>query len=89
MNYRGISLSPILSKVVEKCVARHLMVFTENLIYYHQHSFPEDLSCTTQLLSVLHATGISLDRGLETDIIYLDLTRALDTVPRPPAAQTL
>ena len=56
------------------------MVFTENRIYYHQHSFREDLSCTTQRLSVLHAIGISLDRGLETDVIYLDLTRAFDTV---------
>lgn len=48
-----------------KNVAHCLMVFTENHIYYHQHSFHESLSFTTQLLSVLHKIGNSLDCSLE------------------------
>ena len=45
-----------------------------------QHSFRRDLSCTTQLLTVLHDIGIALDKGLEIDAIYLDLTRSFGTV---------
>ena len=79
-NYRGISLLPILSKVLEKCVARRLVDFINSRLFSLQHSFRHGLSCTTQLLGVLHDIGRSLDRGVEIDVIYLDLTRAFDTV---------
>lgn len=79
-NYRGISLLPILSKVLEKCVARKLVDFIDSRLFALQHSFRHGLSCTTQLLCVLHDIGRSLDRGDEIDVIYLDLTRAFDTV---------
>ncbi|XP_022806378.1 uncharacterized protein LOC111343455 [Stylophora pistillata] len=38
------------------------------------------LSCTTQLLQVLHELGQTLDSGLETDVIYLDFSKAFDSV---------
>ena len=38
-------------------------------------------SCVTQLLSVLHELGAALDAGLETDVIYLDFSKAFDSVP--------
>ena len=79
-NYRGISLLPILSKVLERCVARRIVSFTSDRIYHLQHSFRKGLSCTTQLLAVLHKVGKILDKGDEIDIVYLDLTRAFDTV---------
>ena len=79
----GISLLPILSKVLEKCVARRLIDFIDFIdsrLFSLRHSFRHGLSCTTQLLCVLHDIGRSLDRGVEIDVIYLDLTRAFDTV---------
>lgn len=79
-NYRGISLLPILSKVLEKCVALRLVHFMAGRLFHLQHSFRVGLSCTTQLLASLHEIGKALDNGYETDIIYLDLTRAFDTV---------
>ena len=36
--------------------------------------------CVTQLLSVLHNTGQSLDKNIQTDIIYLDFAKAFDPV---------
>ena len=40
-----------------------------------QHGFLKGLSCTTQLLQVLHELGRALDSGLETDVIYLDFSK--------------
>lgn len=45
-----------------------------------QHGFLKGLSCTTQLLQVLHELGRALDSGLETDVIYLDFSKAFDSV---------
>ena len=36
--------------------------------------------CVTQLLSVLHAVGQSLDNNIQSDMIYLDFAKAFDTV---------
>ena len=38
-------------------------------------------SCVTQLLSVLHDLGSSLDTGDEVDVIFLDFSKAFDSVP--------
>ena len=40
----------------------------------------QGLSCTTQLLEVLQNIGLKLDKGHETDIIYLDFAKAFDSV---------
>ena len=37
-------------------------------------------SCVTQLLEVFHEINCALDRGFESDIIYLDLAKAFDSV---------
>ena len=37
-------------------------------------------SCVTQLLSVLHDVGLNLDRNIQTDVIYLDFSKAFDIV---------
>ena len=46
-----------------------------------QHGFVKGRSCTTQLLSVLHDIGASLDSGKALDILYLDFSKAFDSVP--------
>jgi hypothetical protein len=48
-----------------------------------QHGFMRNRSCVTQLLSVvsvLHSIGESLDRNIQTDILYLDFAKAFDCV---------
>ena len=45
-----------------------------------QHGFIKGLSCTTQLLQVFHEIGHNLDKGLGTDIIYLDFPKGFDSV---------
>ena len=46
-----------------------------------QHGFISGRSCVAHILSVLHDLGSSLDAGDEVDVIYLDFSKAFDSVP--------
>ena len=46
-----------------------------------QHGFVSRRSCVTQLLSVLHELGAALDAAQETDVAYLDFSKAFGSVP--------
>ena len=44
-----------------------------------QHDFLQNRFCTTQLLSV-NAISQNLDQNTQTEVIYLDLAKAFDSV---------
>ena len=79
-NYRPISLLPIISKVMERCVYSRLYQHVLHLISPHQHGFLRKRSCVTQLLSSFHSIGQKLDKNTQTDILYLDFAKAFDSV---------
>ena len=79
-NYRPISLLPIVSKVLERCVGNRFHDHLKDLISVLQYGFLPNRSCVTQLLSVLHTVGQSLDNNIQSDMIYLDFAKAFDTV---------
>jgi hypothetical protein len=79
-NYRPISLLPIVIKVMERCVCNRFYAHVSHLITSLQHGFMHNQSCVTQLLSVLHSIGKSLDQNTQTDILYLDFAKAFDCV---------
>ena len=79
-NYRPISLLPIVSKVLERCVFNCLYDHVNNVITPLQHGFLRNRACVTQLLSVLHTIGRNLDKNIQTDVIYLYFAKAFDTV---------
>ena len=81
MNYRPISLLPILSKVLERCVFNHCYSHLTPFLYHLQHGFQKGKATITQLLQVYHNILDSLASGKETDVVYLDLTKAFDKVP--------
>ena len=56
-NYHPISLLPILSKVLERCMGNRFYTFVKDLIGALQHGFLPNRSCVTQLLPVLHSIG--------------------------------
>ena len=62
-NYRPISLLPIVSKVLERCVYSQFYEHVSHLITPYQHGFLRNRSCVTQLLSVLHSIGQKLDKN--------------------------
>lgn len=80
-NYRQISLLSIVSKLCERCVLNKLIPELSGLLSTLQHGFIGGRSCVTQLLTVLHDLGASLDTGMESDVIYLDFSKAFDSVP--------
>ena len=79
-NYRSISLLPVISKVLERCVLAGLRDHLSHLISREQHGVLAGRSCVTQLTSVLHYIGGQLDAVKQIDIIYLDMSKAFDKV---------
>ena len=82
-NYRPVSLTCILCKIMEKLVRTNLIDHLQhnNLISDRQHGFVAGRSCTTQLLEVLDKWTKVLDEGGAIDAVYLDFQKAFDKVP--------
>ena len=79
-NYRSISLLCIVSKVIERYIYNSVFNIVEPLINTHQHGFMTGKTCTTQLLSVYDTVSKHLDEGKQTDMIFLDFSKAFDSV---------
>jgi len=82
-NYRPVSLTSIVCKVLEKCVRQTLLEHMKqhNLFTDDQFGFRNHRSTTLQLLTVLDDWTSALDKGSQVDAIYLDFAKAFDTVP--------
>ena len=82
-NYRPISLTSIIGKVMETIIRNNLMkhMETNNLFSKEQHGFRKGRSCVTQLLEVLEDWTDKLDKKQEIDVIYFDFEKAFDRVP--------
>ncbi len=79
-NYRPISLLSVVSKVLERCVLNNIRCHLVALINESQHGFIPCKSCTSQLVEVLDYIGSLLDAGKQTDVIYMDMSKAFDKV---------
>ena len=79
-NYRLISLLCSISKVLERCVYVHYYSYFVPNICNFQHGFSKGKSTVSQLLQVCHDILTDIARGKETDVLYLDLSKAFDRV---------
>ena len=81
-NYRPVSLTSIPCKVLESIIRDQLMehLQSENLLADAQHGFRPGRSCTTQLLLAVEEWSRSIEQGDPIDILYLDLSKAFNTV---------
>ena len=82
-NYRPVSLTGQLSKVMESVVRDTI---TEHLDRHHlitdsQHGFRRGRSCTTNLLEFLDKVTEGINQKESVDVIFLDFAKAFDKVP--------
>jgi len=64
---------------VRNSLLNHLI--ENNLLSDNQHGFVPGRSCVTQLLEALDKWTEVLDNGFKLDAVYLDLSKAFDSVP--------
>ena len=82
-NYRPISLTCLVCKVMEHVVlshvAKHLAAY--NILLDSQHGFREKLSTQTQLITSVHDWATTLNNRGQCDLVLLDFSKAFDMVP--------
>ena len=82
-NYRPVSLTCILCKLLEHIVYSNIMDRLEkhSLLSDRQHEFRKKHSCETQLVTVINDWAKILDKGGQVDTFILDFEKAFDTPP--------
>ena len=76
-NYRPISLTCVVVKVVERLIHDHIMEFLTDLqlLCDNQHGFRERRSCITQLLQLVHDWLSVMDKRESVDAVFLDFDK--------------
>jgi hypothetical protein len=82
-NYRPVSLTAIICKVMERIVRDSLMdhLIQNSILSSCQHGFIPGRSCVTQLLVIMDMWTQILDDHGTIDVAYLDFAKAFDKVP--------
>ena len=81
-NYRPISLTCILCKVLEHIIASNVVehMNKHDLLYDLKHVFREIRSCETQLTMMVEELARNACAGKLTDLILLDFSKAFDKI---------
>ena len=90
-NYRPISLTCVLCKVLEHIVASNISKhFTnQNILYDLQHGFREKRSCETQLIMLIDELSKNMQSRKQTNLILLDYSKVFDKVAHENILQKL
>ena len=90
-NYRPVSLLPVISKVLEKLVHRRVNSFLRNklLLFDSQFGFRTNHSTIDAVLEFIGKVIKGFDKGEKTLAVFLDLSKAFDTLPHEILLQKL
>jgi len=82
-NYRPVSLTSVVCKTMESIVRGDMVTFFDegSLFSRNQHLFMKKRSCLTNLLETFEEWTKAFDEEYGMDVIYLDYTKAYDSVP--------
>lgn len=81
-NYRPISVLTCFSKLLEKLMYKRLIKFIEKnkILTPHQHGFRENRSTELAIIEFTNRLTNAIDNGQFTVGIFLDLSKAFDTI---------
>jgi hypothetical protein len=81
-NYRPIALTATMCKLTESVIKDQMASFLldNGLISNHQHAFVKHHSTATNLLECIRDWSIGLNCHWQTDVIYIDFTKAFDSI---------
>ena len=82
MNYRPISMLPILSKIFGKLMCARLDSYlkSNNILCANQFGFRKNSNTSDAIIKFLDYVYSSLDSKQSTIAVYLDFSKAFDTV---------
>lgn len=80
-NCRPITLTSIPVKVMERILLGAITSQMKHVIGKSQHGFTKGNWCLTNLIAFYDKVSCSADVGRTVDIVYLDFSKAFDSVP--------
>lgn len=90
-NYRPISLTSNICKLMEAIIKRHIYDFMQisEIIPSNQHGFLPRRSCATNLIQFFNQVTDAVNKRIPVDVIYFDVRKAFDLVPHDKLLEKL
>lgn len=81
-NYRPISVLPAINKIYEKLIFTRMNDFltTTKQLYQHQFGFRQGSTTEVAVVEMIDEISKTLDRKLSAGAVFLDLSKAFDTI---------